>query len=125
VTTPFILKKNASIAKALQRPASFDRSQPPPRNVRSVPSLMRNDLTHPGQLPRIKSPGRVPEQMQLEDVDVHTDSSDEEENKKELEEGEEVPSFFPLETFDDGTFETKTPDEWLQVIICCVLFTSF
>ncbi len=30
--------------------------------------------------------------------------------------GEDIPSFFPLEMFDDATYERRTPEEWLKVI---------
>ena len=33
----------------------------------------------------------------------------------EAKEEKEMPSFFPLEFFDDQTFETKTPEEWMAL----------
>lgn len=99
----------------MHRPASIDRPpQSPTRSVRSVPAIVRNDIIHSAPLPKIRSPGR-PEQPLVEEIQ---NDSDEEENKvvfKESDESEDAPSFFPLETFDDDTYETKTADEWLQV----------
>ena len=53
----------------------------------------------------------------LKDIATSDPNEGVEDSNLLLSNGDDLPSFFPLEIFDNVLFETRTPDEWLRVYI--------